>query len=106
MKNIYLSMPNGKGYDAQMLVKGILGKYPKIRESSNYQTVTDRLIDYTMACDRSEQQDWMLDYMRKSIELDNEAKRMVKQGGHDEVGKVLRFEAAVAFLVAYDLIAM
>lgn len=93
-----------KYYDTGILERMIVKKYPTIRETSDYEALTDRFMDYTQSCTIKEQRDWMDHYMGQAIKQDAHACRLASQNkqGLNSVAQ-MRYEAALQFIVAYDL---
>ena len=101
---LYIQMDNGKAYQANILAGGIERKYPGIRETNDYCALEDRFFDYTQACDVQEQRNWMSYYMAHAIRMDAEACRLMSRGKeHWNAGVGLRKDAALQFIVAYDM---
>ena len=107
MKNLYIGTEDGAHYNAGILAGRILRKDPGIRESAEYRAMEDRLFDYTNACDNKEQFRWMCYYMGQAIKLDNEACNLMSRGkAHWNTAAGMKHEAALLFIVAYDMIGM
>lgn len=92
---------NDKYYDARVLASNILRRYSGIREMAEYEALSDRIFDHTSACDKKEHNDWMQFYMAQAIEMDAKAVRIQFPNSREGA----RFEAALQFIVAYDMIA-
>lgn len=91
-------------YDARVLEGMIIKKYPTIRETADYEALSDRFMDYTQSCNIEEQRDWMDHYMSQAIKQDAHACRLAAQNkqGLNTVEQ-MRYEAALQYIVAYDL---
>lgn len=101
---LYIQMENGKAYQANILMDGIIRKHPNIRETAEYTALEDRFFDYTQACDLQEQRNWMSYYMAEAIKKDSKACRLMSRGKeHWNSAQGMRMEAAVQFAVAYDM---
>ena len=104
--NLYITLKNGKFYHTGILADNILNKNPGIRETPEYRSLEDRYFDYTSACNKKEQQDWMCYYMSKAIEQDIAATHLMSRGmEHWAAAQGMKFDAALQFIVAFDLIA-
>ena len=78
------------------LVWYIVRKYPNIRHSVPYEISKESFIDCTMSCDKGEQLSYIEAIVKKSIMIDNIAKKK----GDDKT----RFKAAAQCLACLDLI--
>lgn len=106
MKNLYLVKENGKCFHAGILAEAILRRYPNIREMAEYSALEDRFFDYTQACDVEEQRGWMGHYMEQAIKMDRQACELRTRGKEFwNTAEGQRFDAAIQFIVAYDMIA-
>lgn len=85
-----------KYYDARQLASNIARKYSGIRHSAKYEAAQDRLFDYTSACDKGEQVRWMQFYMAQALKMEMQATK--------ERNNEARYDAAVQFIAAYDMI--
>lgn len=93
-----------KYYDAKILEMMILKRYPNIRESADYSELEDRLFDYTNACNIDEQRAWMDHYMSQAIHQDAYAVKVLSlRRENANTVEQMRYEAALQFIVAYDM---
>ena len=106
-KNMYLvNGDNGKVYHAGIIADNIIKKFPGIRDAAEYRTLEGRFFDYTSACDRDEQRGWMGHYMNQALEMEAQSRRLRARGReHWSAAAGQRWDAAIQFIVAYDLIA-
>ena len=104
-KNLYV-VSNGKQFHAGIIAGNIERKFPHIRDTAEYRALEDRLFDYTQACNRKEQRGWMAHYMNEALKLEHKAVNLRARGKeHWNASAGMIFEAAVQFIVAYDMIA-
>ena len=87
-------------FNAKECAESILKNYPGIRDSVEYKGMEDYIIDRTKSCDKREQIAWMFFYMREALNKAKRAKRISDPNSREGV----KYETAVQFIVAYDLI--
>ena len=92
-----------RGYDIRTVVADILAKYPNIRQTPEYESLYNLYIDYTMSCDKSEQQSWMRHYISEGLNALENSSNMIIQRQYNSA-KGLEFEAFLNIIVAYDLL--
>lgn len=86
-------------YDAKTLVKLILRGYPEIRHSTEYTNMLDMIMDFTMSCNKDEQMGQLRCFMTEAIHQDRFAEML---RGNKSLQQ-FRYETAVQFIAAYDL---
>lgn len=104
-KNLYITC-NGRQYHAGIIAGNITRKYPHIRDTAEYRALEDRFFDYTQACTRKEQRGWMAHYMGEALNMERRARDLQARGKEywNTAGGML-MDAALQFIVAYDMIA-
>ena len=104
-KNLYV-VGNGKQFHAGLIAGNIERKFPRIRETAEYMALEDRFFDYTQACDREEQRGWMAYYMNEALNMEQRARNLQARGKeHWNAAAGMLKDAALQFIVAYDMIA-
>lgn len=88
---------NGTQYRAEDLAKVILKKHPDIRQSQRYKDCKDMCIDITMSCDKQEQVQSMIGWMKQAVRDDINAKK----NGKSESDRLIN---SIHYLVSYDLL--
>ncbi len=108
-KNLYLDIVTSTGTHRTMHAGIIAGniekKFPGLRQEPDYKALEDRFFDYTQACNKEEQRGWMGHYMNEALKMEQKARRLQTLGPeHWNTAAGLIYEAAIQFLVAYDMI--